>query len=152
MDRDDLAALYRGYIACLNRRDWMNLGQFVHRDVSHNGRSFGLDGYRVMLENDVQQIPDLRFDVQVLVANPPWIATRLWFDVTPKGEFLGPTVNGRKVSFAENVFLPLRCGKNSRGMVGDRQAGDRSTAPITEPAASHDARTERRLLFFRLAQ
>src|SRR5262249_507643 len=50
------------------------------------------------------QIPDLHFDIQLLVSDPPRIASRLEFDCTPKASFLGLQVNGRKVAFAENVF------------------------------------------------
>lgn len=103
-----LAATYRNYIACLNRQDWTNLGRFVADDVRHNGRTLGLEGYRDMLENDFQQIPDLRFDIRFLLADPSHIAARLWFEVTPKALFLGLPVNGRKVCFAENVFYEYR--------------------------------------------
>lgn len=33
MTRDDLSGAYRGYIDCLNRQDWDNLGRFVQADV-----------------------------------------------------------------------------------------------------------------------
>lgn len=100
----DLSDLYRGYIACLNRQDWPGLGRFVHDEVRHNDRPIGLEGYRRMLEGDFEAIPDLAFDISVLVVEPPWVASRLWFDCTPKGELFGLPVNGRRVSFAENVF------------------------------------------------
>ncbi|HEY4091645.1 MAG TPA: ester cyclase [Luteibacter sp.] len=108
MTLDDLAPIYRDYIACLNARDWENLGRFVHADVRHNGIALGLDGYQCMLENDVEQIPDLFFEVRILAVTEPHVAARLWFDVAPKGEFLGLPVNGRKVGFAENVFYAFR--------------------------------------------
>ncbi|TQF37416.1 ester cyclase [Bradyrhizobium sp. UNPF46] len=104
MTRNDLADLYRAYIACLNRQDWPSLGRFVHDDVVHNARSLGLSGYRAMLERDFREIPDLRFDIALLIADPPCIAARLQFDCTPVGTFLGLAVNGRRVSFSENVF------------------------------------------------
>jgi len=100
---DDLADLYRAYIACLNRQDWAALGQFVHDDVAHNARPLGLAGYRAMLERDFREIPDLRFDIELLISGPPSIAARLKFDCTPVGTFLGLAVNGRRVSFRENV-------------------------------------------------
>ena len=100
----ELRSLYQRYLACLNAQDWSCLGEFVHDEVSHNGRTFGLAGYRSMLENDFQQIPDLQFRVEVLVCEPPVIAARLNFHCSPKGEFLGLPLNGRTVSFAENVF------------------------------------------------
>ncbi|MBR0901756.1 ester cyclase [Bradyrhizobium liaoningense] len=104
MNSGDLADLYRNYIACLNRQDWPALGQFVHDDVVHNGRPFGLSGYRAMLEQDLREIPDLRFNIALLVSDPPRLAARLQFDCAPAGTFLGLPVNGRRVSFCENVF------------------------------------------------
>ena len=108
MAQAELSDIYRSYIACLNRQDWPNLGQFVQDDVMHNGRRLGLAGYRDMLERDFCDIPDLSFDIRLLMADPPHIASRLWFDCTPQGSFLGLPVDGRKVSFAENVFYEFR--------------------------------------------
>jgi len=111
MDETALSDIYRSYIACLNTQDWPRLGQFVADDARHNGRPFGLSGYRQMLERDFEDIPDLRFDVTLLVCDPPFVASRLDFDCTPRGEFLGLPVNGRRVSFSENVFYRFGSGK-----------------------------------------
>ena len=108
MIKTDLSNLYRDYIACLNKQDWPKLGQFVHDDVCHNGRGIGLSGYREMLHRDFEEIPDLSFDIQLLVSDPPCIGSRLRFDCTPKGSFLGLPINGKRVSFAENVFYEFR--------------------------------------------
>nr|WP_256439518.1 ester cyclase [Microvirga sp. HBU67558] len=107
----DLSNAYRAYIACLNERDWPGLERFVHDDVVYNGRRIGLDGYRAMLERDVRDIPDLHFVIDLLVSDSPRIASRLRFDCTPKGEFLGVPVDGRRVTFAENVFYEFREGR-----------------------------------------
>jgi steroid delta-isomerase-like uncharacterized protein len=104
----ELADLYRDYIACLNRRDWSALAQFVAHDVVHNGRPFGLAGYREMLEKDVEDIPDLEFKVEMATYDPPNVAARLAFDCTPKGEFQGLPVNGKRVQFAETVFYEFK--------------------------------------------
>jgi predicted ester cyclase len=106
-----LARIYHAYIECLNVRDWLKLDQFVHDDVHHNGRRLGVAGYRAMLERDVDQIPDLRFTIDLLVADSSAIASRLWFDCRPRGEFMGLHVDGKRVSFAENVFYEFRGGK-----------------------------------------
>ncbi|WP_027579571.1 ester cyclase [Bradyrhizobium sp. Ai1a-2] len=108
MTPQHLSEVYRDYIACLNAQDWMNLGRFVHDDVRHNGRQIGLSSYREMLENDFHQIPDLSFNIQLLVSDPPYVSSRLLFDCTPKGEFLGLTIDGKRVSFAENVIYEFR--------------------------------------------
>lgn len=107
----DLAARYRAYIDCLNRQDWASLGDFVGDDVRHNGNRLGLAGYRAMLERDFEDIPDLRFTIGLLVADDRHVASRLDFTCSPKGMFLGLPVDGRTVSFSENVFYRFDDGK-----------------------------------------
>jgi len=109
--RQDIRARYHGYIDCLNRQDWSALGQFVDKDVFYNGQRIGLAGYRQMLENDFRAIPDLRFVIDLLMADPPHVAARLVFDCTPVGELFGLPVNGQRVSFTENVFYEWRDGR-----------------------------------------
>ncbi|MBV8794844.1 MAG: ester cyclase [Hyphomicrobiales bacterium] len=104
MTKTALADLYRAYIVCLNRQDWANLHRFVADEARHNGRPFGLAGYRAMLERDFDEIPDLRFNIELMVCEPPHVACRLSFDCRPKGLFLRLPVNGRRVVFTENVF------------------------------------------------
>ncbi|MDX8481167.1 ester cyclase [Mesorhizobium sp. VK24D] len=111
MSREDLADLYKGYIDCLNAQDWDNLGRFVGEEVQYNGETIGLAGYRRMLEGDFQAIPDLRFNIELLVSEPPRVAARLHFDCRPKGVLFGLPVNGKRVSFAENVFYEFHDGR-----------------------------------------
>ena len=111
MTRNELADLYHGYIDCLNQQAWERLGHFVHADVTYNGARVGLKGYRAMLERDFREIPDLVFRIQLLVADPPTVATRLNFNVTPRGEFFGLPINGRQVTFDENVFYEVVDGR-----------------------------------------
>lgn len=108
MTKSHLSDLYRDYIACLNKQDWPKLEQFVHDKLYYNGRQIGVSDYREMLERDFCEIPDLYFEVQLLISDPPYVASRLSFDCTPKGNFLGLPVNGKRVSFTENVFYEFR--------------------------------------------
>lgn len=108
MTKTDLCAVYRDYIGCLNQQDWPNLGKHVDDEVEYNDQRIGLVGYRTMLEKDFYEIPDLYFDIKLLISDPPRIASRLRFNCTPKGMFLGLPVNGRGISFCENVFYEFR--------------------------------------------
>jgi predicted ester cyclase len=108
MTKAELSDIYRDYIACLNRQDWQNLGQFVHEEVHYNAKRIGLSGYREMLEEDFRAIPDLYFNILLLISDPPRIASRLGFDCTPKGILFGLPVNGKRISFTENVFYEFR--------------------------------------------
>jgi predicted ester cyclase len=108
MTKAELADVYRNYIACLNKQDWPKLDQFVDDEVFCNGQRIGILGYREMREKEFYEIPDLRFHIQLLISDPPYIASRLGFDCTPNGKFLGLDVNGKRVSFTENVFYEFR--------------------------------------------
>ena len=108
---EDLRTIYRDYLDCLNARDWDRLGEFVTDDVIHNGRPFGVVGYRAMLEDDVAAIPDLRFEIELLVVDCDWVASRLAFDCHPAGDLQGVAVDGRRATFAENVFYRFRYGR-----------------------------------------
>ena len=108
MTKADLSDVYRAYIACLNEQDWPALGRFVDDEVQYDNHRIGLIGYRQMLERDFFEIPDLHFKIQLLISDPPHVASRLRFDCTPKGKFLGLQVMGKRVSFTENVFYEFR--------------------------------------------
>jgi predicted ester cyclase len=110
MIEPSLSAIYRSYIACLNAQDWPQLDQFVHEDAVHNGQRCGLAGYRAMLERDFREIPDLVFNIQLLIADPPYVACRLAFDCTPRGTFFDLPINGKRVTFTEHVFYRFRDG------------------------------------------
>ncbi len=111
MTEPSLSGLYRAYIACLNAQDWAELGRFVADDVRHNGRPFGLAGYRAMLERDFDAIPDLHFEIELLVSESPYVASRLRFVCTPRAELFGLPVNGKRISFCESVFYEFREGR-----------------------------------------
>ena len=107
----DLKEIYRRYIDCLNTRDLDQLGDFVRDDVIYNDKKIGLTGYRAMLEKDYNDIPDLKFNIGLLVSDESYIVCRLDFECTPSGIFLGLPVNGKKVTFTENVFYKFHDGK-----------------------------------------
>jgi predicted ester cyclase len=111
MTKEDLRDRYHGYLDCLNRQDWRHLGDYVAESVQRNGEALGLTGYRTMLEGDFTAIPDLFFKIDFLVSEPPYVAARLIFDCTPKGELFGLPVNGKHVVFTENVFYRFANGK-----------------------------------------
>lgn len=111
MNGAELTDIYRGYIACLNAQDWPRLGMFVHDALRYNGRALTVDDYREMLRKDFREIPDLVFDIQLLIAEPPHVACRLRFDCTPKADFMGLHVDGKRVVFCENVFYAFREGR-----------------------------------------
>ena len=104
MNGDNLIAIYRDYLSCLNARRWNDLGRFVADDVLYNGRLLGLDGYRAMLESDTHAVPDLQFIPEILLADDHVVSCRLFFQCTPKHGFLGFDPTGGRLSFPEHVL------------------------------------------------
>ncbi len=102
--RTNLIKKYEDYIACLNVRDLDRLDTIVAGKVVYNGSAIGLPGYRAMLGENYRDIPDLQFNVDLLVADDSTVASRLRFECRPTGDFQGLPINGRRVVFYEHVF------------------------------------------------
>jgi predicted ester cyclase len=82
--------------------------------MTKSATTIGGSGYPVIARcwrGSFADIADLHFDIQLLVSDPPHIASRLEFKCAPKAKFVGLDVNGKRVSFAENVFYEFRAGK-----------------------------------------
>ncbi len=107
----DLTERYHAYIACLNAREIDRLGDFVRHDAVHNGRQIGLTGYQEMLNGNYRDIPDLVFNIDLLVADVELVASRIRFDCRPAATFLDLPIHGRRVIFHENVFYHFQDGK-----------------------------------------
>lgn len=57
-----------------------------------------------MLKAYCDEIPDLYFEVNTLIASPPFVASRVVFNCAPNDVFLGLPVRGKRISFSENAF------------------------------------------------
>ena len=102
---------YRRYISYLNDRRVDELGEFVLEEPTYNGKPMTRLDYQDLIAGNIAAIPDLYFDVALLVVEGDQIACRLNFDCTPRSKFLGLQPNGKSISFSEHVFYNLRDGK-----------------------------------------
>jgi predicted ester cyclase len=107
----ELETHYRQYIRCLNERRLDDLGHYVHDKLRYNGVSETRMAYRDRLIQDVAAIPDLYFDVHLLVAHDQTVGCRIFFRCTPQHEWQGWHPDGQTISFAEHVFYRFRDGK-----------------------------------------
>lgn len=108
---EQLERIYRDYIATLNGRRFDDLHRFVHDRLTYNGEEWTRETYRALLADDVRKIPDLQYEIQLLVVDSDRVSCRLWFDCTPQQVFLGIDAEGRRISFAEHVFYHFREGR-----------------------------------------
>jgi predicted ester cyclase len=110
---DSVEARYRGYLDCLNERRFDDLGRFVHDPVFHNDRQLRLVEFQDLLHRDAAEIPDLHYEIGLLVVAGDEVACRIDFECTPKS-FRGLPASDRKISFAEHVFYRYREGRIAR--------------------------------------
>jgi predicted ester cyclase len=106
--KTDPSDIYRRYTVFLNKQNWPKLEQFVHDQVYYKRPTSHDTKYREILEREFYEVSDLYFNIQLLISEPPYIASRLLFDRTPKRKFLGLHINGKRVTFTENVFYEFR--------------------------------------------
>ena len=111
MTEAEFEAHYRRYISYLNNRRLNELDEFVHEELTYNGAPETRADYRTRIAEDVAAIPDLYFDVHLIVVGGDQIACRLFYNCTPQSEWLGLQPNGKSISFAEHVFYKFRDGK-----------------------------------------
>lgn len=107
----DYKNFYSSYLDCLNTGRLEALSEFVNSKLLYNQQQITLPDYHNMLLQNKKDIPDLFFDLRLLVTSGDKIAARLSFNCTPVGSFLGIPVNGRKVEFTEHVFYQLKNNK-----------------------------------------
>jgi predicted ester cyclase len=101
---------YLDYISVLNDRRFADLDGFVANHLSYNGKRMSRENYRRDRQDEVETIPDLRFDVDLLVVELDLVACKLRFDCTPVKPFLGFEPFGRRIQFTEHVFYRFRDG------------------------------------------
>lgn len=112
MDRAELEAFYRRYIARCNAHRFDELGEFVAADV--NGPAEGLQRYVDGLWDVVRAFPDYRWDPQEVLVDGERLAVRLRAGGTHRGAFRGVEPTGRRVSTQELVMYHVEGGRITR--------------------------------------
>lgn len=111
MPNASLEARYLAYLDALNDRRFSDLEGFVHDELTYNDEVITRQQYADMIAADTRAVPDLRFDVRLLLTDEDLVACRLWFDCTPTGRLFGLEPTGRRISFGEHVFYRFRAGR-----------------------------------------
>jgi predicted ester cyclase len=103
-----LEARYLAYLDALNDRRFSDLDKFVQDELTYNDVALTRREYVDMIAADIRAVPDLHFDVRLLITENDLVACRLWFDCTPTGTLFGLAPTGRRISFSEHVFYRFR--------------------------------------------
>ena len=127
----DLRRHYLAYLDALNERRFDDLVDFVADDLTYNDRPMTRRDYQQARAGEAVAIPDLRFEIGLLVVEGNRVACRLDFDCTPVGPFLGFEPPGHSVRFSEHVFYRFEEDRIVEVELTHRPRGDPGAAPLT---------------------
>ncbi|KAL8950431.1 MAG: hypothetical protein Q9222_003525 [Ikaeria aurantiellina] len=107
-----LEASYLSYISAFNKRPFAGLSDHIHPDVTLNDTSMRLADFEKLLTDDIDNAPDLHFELSMLVVDEAkqQVGCRIEFKCTPQREFMGRHVQGT-VKCMEHMFYQYREGK-----------------------------------------
>ena len=142
MTENDNIQIAHQQLAALNARD---LDRYLERiDSSYVGESetlpgpvHGPEGVRQMLNMVFTAFPDLRFEVEQLLASGDHVVARLRMTGTHKGNFAGIAPTNKQVSWQACNVVELRNGKAIRGrMYSDNVSLFRQLGVLAQPKAT----------------
>jgi len=92
--------LIRRYVDTWNRGDIEGLSEFWSRDMVHHTRTQnqGFDQVKKIVEDFAKAFPDLRFELDDIVAEGDRVATRMIANATHLGAYMGLPPTGKKIS------------------------------------------------------
>jgi steroid delta-isomerase-like uncharacterized protein len=110
---EDNKELVRRYIETWNRGDLEGMSEFWAPDMIHHTRSgsHGFESVISIVANFMSAFPDLKFEIEDLVADGDRVASRMTAVGTHTGEYMGVAATGRTVSCSVLGFARVADGK-----------------------------------------
>ena len=102
---------YLAYVDALNERRFEDLEELLAERLTYNGEMVTREDYQRARREEVALVPDLRWELDLLVVEGDRVAARFAFTCTPSGPFLGLETSGRELRFAEHVFYRFEEGR-----------------------------------------
>ena len=125
MTTENLAAVYRRYLQCLNERRWNDLHEFVREDLTYNAQPMTLVDYRAARQAETQAIPDLRFTADLVVTNADTVAARPVLPLHSTAALPRLRAHGHADLVRRTRLLRVSRREDRAGMVTDRHFGNR---------------------------
>ncbi|HEV2790818.1 MAG TPA: ester cyclase [Solirubrobacterales bacterium] len=98
----------RFYREAINERDSGACDRLLTEDFVHNGEARGRRGQRRAVDYFLAAFPDLRNEIELLLAEDDLVAAHQRWRGTHRGEFLGVLATGKRVEFTSTAVLRLR--------------------------------------------
>lgn len=111
MSEDDLRDWYLRYVAALNAHEFDGMDEFIDDHVVLNGEPGVRDDVITVQKQDVDAVPDLRWEVKELLFDRDRIAVRAINTGTPAKEWLGVPPSGASFEIVEYAIYQVRDGR-----------------------------------------
>ena len=108
-DEATIRGAYERYLQRCNRRTVQDLTEFIDPEVNGPGR--GWDVYARDLQEVIDALPDVHWELQQLIVDGRWLAARLVTSGTHRGVFRDLTPSGRQVRVQELVVYRWQDGR-----------------------------------------
>lgn len=102
--------LRRFYREAIDERDSSACERLLSVDFVHNGEPRGRAGQRQAVDYFLAAFPDLRNEIELILAEDDLVAAHQRWTGTHEGEFLGVEATGRRVEFTSTAVLRIRDG------------------------------------------
>ncbi len=100
----------RFYREAINERDAGACERLLSEDFVHNGEARGRVGQRQAVDYFLAAFPDLRNEIELILAEDDLVAAHQRWRGTHDGEFLGVAASGNRVEFTSTAVLRIRDG------------------------------------------
>jgi C-1 hydroxylase len=96
---EDNKALFHRFVESWNRRDIAGMLELWSPDLVHHHRDgdYGRDDVLGLMSGFMEAFPDLRFDVEAVVADADLVSARMMVRATHQEEFAGFPATGKEV-------------------------------------------------------
>jgi steroid delta-isomerase-like uncharacterized protein len=100
----------RFYREAIDGRDSGACDRLLSADFVHNGEPRGRAGQRQAVDYFLAAFPDLRNEIELILAEDDLVAAHQRWTGIHQGEFLGVAASGRAVEFTSTAVLRIRDG------------------------------------------
>lgn len=111
MSATELRDFYERYIAALNARDFDVMDEFIHDDVTLNGKAVRRDDILAVQRDEVGAVPDLHWQLTNLIIDGDRLGAQLINTGTPIKRFVGVDPSGASFEVVEYAVYQVRDGR-----------------------------------------
>ncbi len=111
MPNTDLRAFYDRYIAALNARNFDIMDEFIHDEVTLNGRPATREDILAVQREEADAVPDLHWTLKNLIIDGDRLGAQLVNTGTPTKEFVGAAPTGASFEVVEYAVYQVVEGR-----------------------------------------